>query len=265
LVSSASGGSNFAVDSLDSLTRFNTDSPTTLEPALPSKSQSEGKQYAKYTQPLAVRISSATPIDTSSIWGVVTGVDSNQVNITWAYVNDGDTNDVWVIAKPISAWIPGSTLSMSAGGSTTSGSPLATVNVTFEISMVALSTSQSITTYEQPIMTDDVVSGFTGLVNVAPATSRVPSFELGLSDIFTITPDQPLETPQRVWLPVPSGNYTTLGVYYFQNNATTQGWFYAENVDGFIVKDSYLVLEDGGQTYLGFLVTHGGTVQLAGN
>ena len=265
LVASGSGSNTFAVDSLDDLTRFNTDNPTTYEPALPSVSQTEGMQYAQYTQPLAVRISSDEVIDTDSIWGQVTGIDASQVNITWVFVDEGESNDVWVIAKPISSWIPGSTLSVSAGAVTASSAPLETVSITFQISMVALAISQSITIYEQPVLPDDVDAGYTGIIKVIPASSSIPSFELGISDIFTIIPDRVLETPQRVWLPMPDGNFTTIGVYYFQNNASQQGWFYSENVDGFIVKDSYLVLEDGGQTYLGFLVTHGGTVQLAGN
>ena len=66
-----------------------------------------------------------------------------------------------------------------------------------------------------------------------------------------------------MWLPVPDGaDPSAVRVYYYHTTGDDQGWYPAENVQGWLVPDSYLHLRTNGTTYLGFLVRHAGIVQL---
>ena len=72
-----------------------------------------------------------------------------------------------------------------------------------------------------------------------------------------------LDTPQRVWLPMPEGVAPgSAQLYYYRGSGSDRGWYPAENVEGWLVPGSYLNLDAGGVTYLGFLVRHAGVVRL---
>ena len=71
------------------------------------------------------------------------------------------------------------------------------------------------------------------------------------------------DVPQRVWLPIPdAADPASVQLYYYHPNGDDRGWYPAENVEGWLVPDSFLTLEANGTTYLGFLVRHAAIVQL---
>ena len=80
---------------------------------------------------------------------------------------------------------------------------------------------------------------------------------------FHLGPERVFETPQRVWLPIPPGvDLGALQLYYHHSHGDATGWYPAEEVDGWLVPDSGIYLEVGGETYYGFVVRHAGIVQL---
>jgi hypothetical protein len=51
-------------------------------------------------------------------------------------------------------------------------------------------------------------------------------------------------------------------VYYYHAEGEDASWYPAENVEGWLVADSYEVITQNSTTYLGFLVQHAALVQL---
>ena len=65
------------------------------------------------------------------------------------------------------------------------------------------------------------------------------------------------------WLPVLEGvDPDSVRLYYYHTSGEDRGWYPAENVEGWLVPDSYLHLRLDGVNYLGFVVRHAGIVQL---
>jgi len=85
----------------------------------------------------------------------------------------------------------------------------------------------------------------------------------GIEAPYLIGPERVYAVPQRVWLPVPEDvDSAAVRLYYYHVTGPDRGWYPAENVEGWLVPDSYLDLEVDGTVYLGFLVRHAGIVQL---
>lgn len=81
--------------------------------------------------------------------------------------------------------------------------------------------------------------------------------------IYTIRPEAVYDQPQRVWLPLPDdADPFAIDIYYYHPNGEHRGWYPAEHVLGWLVADSYEILEESGTTYLGFLIRHAAIVQL---
>ena len=104
-------------------------------------------------------------------------------------------------------------------------------------------------------------------VSTAATFSVAPD---AVSPIYVIGPDEVYETPQRVWLPLPSGVEASSVTVYASDLAGH--WRPIDEVgavspkppqieDGF-VPDSGLFLELNGRTYVGFVTRRGGLVQL---
>jgi hypothetical protein len=89
------------------------------------------------------------------------------------------------------------------------------------------------------------------------------SLPVGVSTPLAIAPEEVYETPQQVWLPVPNGtNPADMQVFYYHPSGEHAGWYPADNVEGWLVPNSYQYLRQNNQTYLGFQVNHAGIVQL---
>ena len=106
-------------------------------------------------------------------------------------------------------------------------------------------------------------SNDTAVVTVTKSEDTEETLPEGLDRPFTVGPAQVYEVPQRVWLPIPAGaDPSALQLYYYHPNGSGKGWYPAENVEGWLVRDSELFVEIHGNTYLGFLVRHAGIVQV---
>ncbi len=83
----------------------------------------------------------------------------------------------------------------------------------------------------------------------------VPPFALGSGDVYAIGPDSVYSEPRRVWLPVPAGCRADEAVLYFYHACgNDNGWYLADNIEGWLVPKSCLTMEETGAVYLGFLV-----------
>lgn len=77
-----------------------------------------------------------------------------------------------------------------------------------------------------------------------------------------IAPDTPFGAPRHVWVPVPPGAEIEHVAVYYLDAGGTETWYLAEEVHGWLVPQSYDVVEDGDVLFLGLSVNHGGIIRL---
>jgi hypothetical protein len=122
----------------------------------------------------------------------------------------------------------------------------------------------------QPAYADFDISGIdlgaesNSVVSIHQADQAgLPPLPGGLGSCFAVTPEQPFETPQRVWLPILLDvEPGAVCAYYWLADEKEGHWVPAEDIDGWMVPGSYLVGDFEGVAYLGFLVRHAGVIQL---
>ncbi len=251
---------------------------TTYELVLPFTQTVDSMQAAQADSVLAVRLRSKAEIDPESIWGPVPSYSDDEVTVEWQPVEEGDMRDVWVIFRPREYWYLEDVISLTVGAETVSGDTVAPVTYEFQTESEE-EYSDRITEPAEPIWQPqydedfdaeeldlDAESNETAIVtrieNGYSPVSLGDSLDLGQSP-FSIGPEQVYDEPQRVWLPVPEGvNPAAVRLYYYHPAGDDKGWYPAENVEGWLVPNSYLSLELEDATYLGFLVRHAGVVQL---
>jgi hypothetical protein len=83
------------------------------------------------------------------------------------------------------------------------------------------------------------------------------------SAVYRIGPTGVFEQPVSVLMPVPEGkNPDELDIYYFSESERHRGWYLGENVMGWMVPDSQVVVEKDGHVYIQIQVNHSGVLQL---
>ena len=248
---------------------------TIYEPVVPFSAASETLRAAKADSVLAIRLRSETGIDPYSIWGPVPGRNEGEASVEWMPVDEGDLRDIWVLFRPNEMWYLDDVITLTASAETVEGESVETQTYQFQVESEedyetrTAEPEQGIwqPEYGEDFATDglDLTAESNEQAVVAPAdvaTATEPLAE-GIDAPLTIGPEQVYDVPQRVWLPVPDGvDPSAVRIYYFHATGDDQGWYPAENVEGWLVPDSYLHLRTNGTTYLGFLVRHAGIVQL---
>ncbi|MCL4218302.1 MAG: hypothetical protein KJ052_15040, partial [Candidatus Hydrogenedentes bacterium] len=237
---------------------------TTYEEILPASAGAVGIQPA---DTIAIRLRSDESI--ASVWGYVSATDFEDDAIEWVPLDSPHGGDGWVVYRSQGTWYPGEIVTMMVGGETAGGTRLGPLTYAFP---VVDSTTKKLATavVDQPGYTDlegqlllsaEENQKESVLEKLDPGVvSELPG---AVSSSYRITPDGPYKAPQRVWLPVPGGiSPDALSIYYHQGEALAGTWFPAQNVDGWAVDGSTLVLELENKAYLGVLVRHGGVVAL---
>jgi hypothetical protein len=177
-------------------------------------------------------------------------------------VDDG-LRDLWVIAEPQSTWPVGEVLTFAAGAE-------GIEPATFQFLIRAAAHLEPHRFPGTPVPQPDTGFDEDG-VGAAGASADVfvldapnlPILPGGVGPAFRIGPNQVFDEARRVWLPKPARTESTpLELWYFHETGPERGWYPAENVLGWLVQDSELELTNGGVTYVGVALRHGGVVQL---
>ncbi|HIJ72958.1 MAG TPA: hypothetical protein HPP83_02545 [Candidatus Hydrogenedentes bacterium] len=223
---------------------------------------------------LAVRLRSEDDIDPESVWVEINGAPADPRTVQWIPVDEDPEHDGWAVYTPASLWTPGFTVTMTAGAATRAGQIVGPITHIFVIESeetYSLRSDESAHVLWQPSYSDfdeGDLSTAAGEANdlvkvLATDGATTPPLAVGLGPQYRLSPEQVFAVPQRVWLPVPPGqDPSALALYYYHSGGADAGWYPAEDVVGWLVPDSYLELEIGRTTYLGFVVRHGATVQL---
>lgn len=244
------------------------------ERVLPRPTDDDGERPVASDAALAIRIRATDDIDPLSIWATVECA-SECVGATEWIPADEDTRgtrsrDGWVVYVPAKPWAAGDLITMTVGGATYAGAAIEPVTYAFRVAQEPAATEPAAPAVWQPPYTAfdtgvfDLSAEGNDLVTVYTANETdTPVLDNGTGAPYVIGPPQVWKAPQRVWLPLPAGQGAEdVGVYYYYAGADAAGWYGAEQVEGWLVDGSLLTAEVDGTAYLGFLVRHGGVVQL---
>jgi hypothetical protein len=236
---------------------------------LPAATNEDGYHVAGTTDAIAVRLNAGEAIDLPSVWGTIyseTALDEAGVSILPVAGSDG--GDVWVQYTPIVPWQDGDKVTMTFGASTVSGRGAGPTTAVFRIDngaavkFSALVPQPSYEDFDASALNltaesnDQVYLSLTdaALLPILPGSAGIG---------YTVGPEQPYGTPQRVWIPISAGvDADGLEVYYLDENQGRSQWVPGSSIDGWLASDDYVVLDLDGQQYLGVLVNHGASVLL---
>ena len=100
-------------------------------------------------------------------------------------------------------------------------------------------------------------------VTVSLAGDAAPELAGGVGAAYELGPRETFAVPQRVWLPVPDGiDAASVEPHYLFGNDGVPQWRGGEDVEGWLVPGSGLLIQLDGITYYGFAVRHAGLVRL---
>jgi len=217
---------------------------TVWETALPARTAGDRARALRGDSPLYVRLRADDPIDPGSVQGRVMWSGGESSAIEWRPLKDS-SRDGWVVYVPEQAWPAGKVVSLTVQGQTTQGRAVGPVTQRFVVSA------------------DGALDPPTA--NPAPVSGKeaTPSFGEGVGLACRVTPDAAFDSPQRIWLPVPTGaDPAALTLYYRLEAGPDSAWYPAEAVEGFLVSGTRAVADVDGTAYVGFDLWHGGVVQL---
>jgi hypothetical protein len=229
------------------------------EPAMPRKQTAEGLRVAHPASVLAVRLRSTEPVVPSTVWARVVGPGFETDFATWLPCGEDPTADGWVLCTPIGAWPVGERLQVAAGALTPSGETIGPVTFDFYV------------TDDQPELDGAASAGYESAEDSKEADAvfsqeaeSVPTLPGGLGQVFLIEPDAVFAEPKRVWLPLPANVQSEdVSVHYLLESSGKRAWYPWDAVEGWVQTGSFVETEVDGIRYLGFIVNHGATVQLA--
>ena len=96
------------------------------------------------------------------------------------------------------------------------------------------------------------------------ASDETPPLENAAGPAYWLGPDRIFWTPQRVWIPLPQDvDPLQIEVQYLYRTEGYARWYAAEDVTGWMVPGSAMLLELPEGRYYGFVVRHAGIVQLS--
>lgn len=240
------------------------DAPTAYAEVLPAPRPGDSAILIVSDSFLYVRMRSDEPIDGDSVVGSVTYLGTTMANVAWLPLA---ANDGWVVFAQSVPWEIGETIMMTARANTVDGAELDPVTHTFRVTQLSDGGTEVYQpNYEEYDASALVMSleddSFVSLLEQSEGEG-IPELAEGMGSLYTIAPEQVFEIPQRVWLPIPAGiPAVAVHPYLYLEGDNASGWFPAEQVDAWVDFESYMHLELNGVRYLGFVVQHGGTVQL---
>ncbi len=234
-------------------------------PVLPNTTEDGVVRLIHPDSMLALRLQSNEDIE--SVWGEVRANTWSDSTVTWRPVEASSARSGWVVYEPQFSWTAGESVFMTAGGRTVSGAALEQVAYRFEVLPDAgpgkAIEQPGYDAFDSSRLNPDAESNDTVKVLEVPQT---PSAVLSnpLTPVYEIAPMIPFETPQRVWIPLPKGVPPEAAqLWYFVDDREGGQWYPAKRIEGWLCPNTLMPLELNGITYIGAVVTHGGTVQLA--
>ncbi len=230
---------------------------TAYEPAIPSAAEGAGGvRVALPGSPVAVRLRSDGPIDGATVWGQVRsafGVESDVVVWTPVAPEGVDIvpdNDGWVVYEPSAPWLPGDTITLTAGALTVDGAVVESVSYEFVVAPEGVGVDGTVI----PPVYEGSEAELRAQVSVtevmdAPEGMVGPAYRVGGHGVY--------ETAHMAWLPVPAGAAVEdLGVYYYLADGSGSGWYPAERVEGWQGEGGLVSVTVDGVTWLGVPVRH---------
>ncbi|GMW03006.1 MAG: hypothetical protein AMXMBFR84_41420 [Candidatus Hydrogenedentota bacterium] len=213
------------------------------EKAMPADYVDEDTRQAKSGDRLAVRVVAQDSIDLSSIWCMVESVEGVERNTSLEMISD---RDGWVAVLPDPAWVPGSGVTVKAGGKTVHGVDLDPVTIKFQI--------------------DPDPTRKAGESESHLDSESIPSHLFGIGDVHYIDSDQTFASPQTFWLPLPDGIHPDeAALSYYLKDGERTGWYEGSEIQGWLTSEGVIVETVDGLHYLKFTVNHGGVVQVTLN
>lgn len=250
----------------------NSKEPSVFEEALPASVLSGSARLIAASSALCVRIRAEEGIDPQSVWGTITSATIESASVLWWPVSDSDG---WVVYWPTSYWQPGDQVTMTVGARTESGEEIGPSAYEFQVETETQADARHSTEGEpvwQPSVEELDARGLAQQTdandppNVMTLASEdaIAALPGGVGPVFVVGPDRAFNGPQRVWLPVPADeDPADIDIYYYYHGGGSDaGWYRGVNVDGWLVPNETLEVENNGVTYIGVLVQHGGIVQL---
>jgi hypothetical protein len=220
------------------------------EPALPALVDEAGARLATAGAPLAVRLRAVEGIDPDSVWGSIT-VDGVLIEgAGWAPLNAEGT-DGWALFPSDPAWTPGTEVSVIAGAHTLAGAVVGPFSFDFTIAEA---------TEEAGALPAAIAAEKAGEAAVLGAIADLGPWSESVDAAYVVTPQAPYAAPAWVWLPIAQDiDPATARVVYLLSQEDPE-WVDAASVDGLLSGADFVVVEDGGQAYLGVQVNHGGVL-----
>jgi len=219
-----------------------------LDPDLKIHEEAFPASAADPLSELALRLTSAEPIDPATVWARAEGDGWCEEGGLWRPTVPDDDSDGWVVVAPAAPWPAGGTVLLTAGALTVTGAEVGPVSRAFQLGEEK----------EGLAPAEPTIAELAGDADLPVLLADV------LSPAYRIGPDRVFEEAAPFWIPVPEGaDPNTLEIYYFSEAEEHRGWYRGENVLGWMAPDSRAVVEENGQLFIEIQVNHAGIVQLA--
>ncbi|MBI2425093.1 MAG: BACON domain-containing protein [Candidatus Hydrogenedentes bacterium] len=211
--------------------------------ALPYPAVAQAEPGLPQNSRLAVQLPGEDGVDVASVWGELDTALGSETALWTLQTVSGEDNNVWVYADPDTGWLPGDTLTLTAGGKTPAGEAIAPVTQVFQIAVEKTLDEAG----AAPLKNGESFASFPGAVG--------EPWQLGPVMLF--------DAPVQFWIPVPEGvSADSVHLYYATPESQEGLWHAAEDVAGWLADPAYAVRIVDGLTEVGVTVNHGGFVQL---
>ena len=227
-----------------------------FESVIPYTRLDDGKLQAFGKGPLALRLHATSDILTSSLWQDIEALKATLAQVTWRFAVEGNTADLWVLFRPMDAWGTGDEIRVSTGGNTVTSGTVTAPAYTFVVRPDVMANSDFVIQGHNP---NGDPAQIATVIEGSSLTTGAPG---GLDKPYTIGPEQVFDTPQLVWLPLPTGRASqSVQLYYYHPYGENAGWYKAQNVQGWLASGNEDPIVIDGTHYIGLRVHHAATVQ----
>ncbi|MBX3177021.1 MAG: hypothetical protein KF886_06665 [Candidatus Hydrogenedentes bacterium] len=249
-----------------------------FEPVLPTFETEDRTLTAREDSVLAIRLRRDTAIDPASIQGLVEFAGGSSDSVAWQAIDAAGLRDGWAVYRPEPGqFTPGDSVTFTVVASTVAGEAIGPLSYSFDIETEAEFLGRIAASAEplyQPGYTEfdasalDLAREDNSQVNVyTAAPDGLPSAPPGaIGPVYAIVPDELYQRPQRVWIPLEGDLQATdvsVQYYFADKSGEASGWQPAGAIRGWTVPDTFVALELDGVRYVGFVVRHGGLIQIS--
>lgn len=236
--------------------------------ALPAGQTQDGKQIVDRNGTLTVRLTSSEAINPDSVSGIVRADSPLDIaGVVYWPVVEGDWRDVWVSYTPLVPWQSGEVITFTVAAQTVGGRYIEPIAYGFQAAVQQ--SAKSGPAYQPAYASlegeefDHSLESMDEAALSALVAGSTPLLEGGHGAAYSIDPAGPYGLTQRVWLPVPAGvDPHNVGVHYLYTESGSMQWVLGQDMHHWLMPGSERLVVQNGVAYYGFLVMHGGIVQL---